>query len=352
MADVFSHPWLSGLFADAETAAIWSAEAQLGHMLRFEAEWSRALGAAGTVSAQRATSLADQIAVFAPDLDALAAGTAKDGLPVPELVRQLKAAFGSDGVHSGATSQDVIDTALAITMVKTAHLLQSRLAGLDTALTTLAKAFGANRLMGRTRMQAATPILVRDRIAAWQGPIVDHKQRLTDILPRIARLQIGGASGDRSALGDAAPHIIAHLEQAFGMPAGEKAWHAMRDNVAEFAGLLSLISGSLGKIGQDICLMSQQGIDEVKIKGGGTSSAMPHKQNPILAELLVTLSRYNAVQLSGVHQALLHEQERSGAAWALEWMLLPPMAQATGRALSTCADLLSAVTWLGSPALR
>ncbi|MBR7508544.1 adenylosuccinate lyase family protein, partial [Mycobacterium tuberculosis] len=60
---------------------------------------------------------------------------------------------------------------------------------------------------------------------------------------------------------------------------------------------------------------------------------MPHKQNPVQAELLVTLARYNATQLSGMHQALVHEQERSGTAWTLEWMILPSMVMASATSL-------------------
>ena len=122
----------------------------------------------------------------------------------------------------------------------------------------------------------------------------------------------------------------------------------MRDGMAEAASLMSLITGTLGKMGQDICLMAQQGIDEIALAGGGGSSAMPHKQNPVLAEVLVTLARYNAVQLSGLHHAMLHEQERSGAAWALEWMLLPQMVQATGRALVVATDVASQITSIGT----
>ncbi|MGO7388986.1 3-carboxy-cis,cis-muconate cycloisomerase, partial [Rhizobium ruizarguesonis] len=78
--------------------------------------------------------------------------------------------------------------------------------------------------------------------------------------------------------------------------------------------LFASISGSLGKMGQDIALLAQDG-DEIEISGGGTSSAMAHKQNPVSAEVLISLARFNATLLSGVHQSLVHEQERSGAAW-------------------------------------
>ena len=89
---------------------------------------------------------------------------------------------------------------------------------------------------------------------------------------------------------------------------------------------------------------------EAALAGGGRSSAMPHKQNPVDAEVLVTLARFNAVQIGGLHQALVHEQERSGAAWTLEWMILPAMAEASGTALTTAARLLGRLTRLGDAA--
>ena len=93
--------------------------------------------------------------------------------------------------------------------------------------------------------------------------------------------------------------------------------------------------------------MAQQGVDEISISGGGGSSAMPHKSNPVLAELLVTLARFNATLLSGTHHALIHEQERSGAAWMLEWMILPQMAITAGRALSAGKALIGRIERIG-----
>lgn len=348
MTDVFDHPWLGGLFADAEVAAIWSPEAQLAGMRAFEAAWSRALGRAGMADPGAAEAAAQVIETMTFDLADLRAGVARDGVVVPRLVAQIKAATEGP-VHKGATSQDVIDSATALAVRDTLALLDGRIAALVEALTALDMRFGTRPLMGRTRMQAATEITVHDRIAPWTLPLLAHRTRLAEMRPRVAVVQVGGASGDRAALGPKAGQVAADVAAALGLGNPLRAWHAMRDGVAEFAGVLSLVSGTLGKIGQDIALMAQQGISEIALSGGGGSSAMPHKQNPVLAELLVTLARFNAVQVSAMHQALVHEQERSGAAWALEWMVLPQMAQATGRGLAVATALAGQVREMGAP---
>ncbi len=343
MISVFDHSWLGGLFGDPEAQAIWSPERQLAHMLAFEAAWSRALGAAGRVAPGTAESAAAAIEDWTPDGARLRDGTARDGLPVPALVRALKEEAGraAEAVHAGATSQDVMDTALALTLCETSDLLERRLVELDAALATLAARFGSCEIMGRTRMQDALPVAAATRIAAWQTPLPRHRDRLARLRPRIGLVQIGGPVGDRRDLPDG---LVAQVANALGLAPGP-CWHAARDGVADMAALLSLIAGSCGKIGQDVALMAQ--MDEIAISGGGGSSAMPHKQNPVRAELLVTLARFAATQLPALHHAQIHEQERSGAAWALEWMTLPGLAVSACRALALAIDLLRDIERIG-----
>lgn len=350
MTGVFNHPWLGGLFADDEAAAIWSPERQLAHLLRFEAAYTSALGVAGKIPKGQANRVAAAILAFRPNLEGIRAGTERDGLPVPALVAQLRHAMPDDAkaIHRGATSQDVIDTALALTLQEFNPLLKERTERLSRALAELSRRFGAAPLMGRTRMQAALPITVEDRLASWSTPLESHLQRISELRPRVERLQLGGAAGDRAAMAPHAETIAAEMARHLGLANPPRAWHAMRDGVAEYAGLLSLVTGTLGKMGQDICLMAQQGIEDIALEAGGGSSAMPHKQNPVLAELLVTLTRFNATQVAGIHQALVHEQERSGAAWNLEWMILPDMAQAAARSLSAAADICASITRVGA----
>lgn len=344
--DVFDHPWLSGLFADPELELVWSAEAELTHMLAFEAAWSRCGHLAGLWSEADGAEAARAIEKFQINPAELSEGTRRDGVGVPELIKRLRASAG-DAVHTGSTSQDVTDSARALMLVQTADILVPRLGQLDAALGGITDRSGANKLMGRTRMQAALPITVAHRVETWRAPLCAHQMRVRDQLPRIGQIQIGGPVGDRAALGENAQEFVDAVAAELGLRAATHSSHTARDGVVEFASTLSLITGSLGKMGQDLALMAQQCIDDVRLSGGGGSSAMPHKQNPILAELLVTLARYNAVLVGGMHGTLVHEQERSGAAWALEWMLLPQMAKATGRSLNAALELVNSIEEIG-----
>jgi 3-carboxy-cis,cis-muconate cycloisomerase len=231
-------------------------------------------------------------------------------------------------------------------LVATSDLLLGRLDVLLHGLKERTQTFGSNPLMARTRMQAALPITVADRMATWHRPLTEQRDRLAAIRADIGRLQLGGAVGTRHAFGGKGDAIAALMASRLELrDAG--VWHSDRTGIAAYAGHLSILTGVLGKMGQDVALMAQQGIDEVTLSGGGGSSAMPHKSNPVLAELLVTLARFNATQLAAVHQSLVHEQERSGTAWMLEWMVLPQMAVATARAIQTAQDLCQQMTGIG-----
>ncbi|AVA25292.1 MULTISPECIES: 3-carboxy-cis,cis-muconate cycloisomerase [unclassified Rhizobium] len=344
----FDHPFLSGLLGDEEVSAYFSAEADIRAMLTFEAALAKAEARHGIVPQEAAQRIAEISTSFQLDIFSLKSATATDGVVVPDLIKQLRKAVGDEAgqhVHFGATSQDVIDSSLMIRLKAVAFLLAGRLFAVAAALEKLDKQHGSNRLMGHTRMQAAIPITVSDRLRAWRDPLDKYRDRLTqETFP----IQFGGAVGTLDKLGSKAADVRASLAQELDLT-DEPQWQSQRARVAELAGLFSLISGSLGKIGQDIALLAQAG-DEIELAGGGGSSAMPHKQNPVAAEVLVSLARFNAVQLSGIHQSLVHEQERSGAAWTLEWLLLPPMAMATAASLRLARELISNVRRLGAAA--
>lgn len=343
----------AALFRDAAIAGLFSDAAFRRSFRLFEIALTRAMAAQGLADPAAAARAIAVMERFTPDIAAIDAATERDGLPVPEFVRQLKRAAGADtgAVHPGTTSQDLIDTAMALAIRAANEVYRGRLTAVLADLHRLESAFGNNPAMGRTRMQAALPIGVADRIAAWRGPLGECLDGLDAIAERAEAVQLGGPVGrwdaEMGAPGQAVRRAVA---EELGLQDPGRCWHTARGPLVDYGNWLSQVTGALGKLGLDLSLMALQGIGEARIAGGGGSSAMPHKQNPILAEKLVTLARFNAVQIAGLHQTLLHEQERSGAAWALEWMILPAMAEATGRALSDALALLGAVERLGKAA--
>jgi 3-carboxy-cis,cis-muconate cycloisomerase len=349
-ASPFDHPLLSRLLGDDEVARYLSAAAELEQMLAFERALAVAEGEAGVIPKDAADDIADRLAAFVADEDRIAEAAARDGVISVEYVRQLRAWIGQPNgeyIHFGATSQDVIDTALVLRLRPIAAILMDRLRSVAGRLAELDHAFGGRELMGRTRMQNAMPIRVGDRIAAWRGPLLRHIVRMDEIAPRLFVLQLGGAVGTLDKLGDKGTAVAGRLAGALGLAVPARAWHSQRDTIAEFGTWLSLVTGSLGKMGADIALMAQAGNGEIVLAGGGGSSAMPHKSNPVGAEVLVALGHYNATLVSGMHTALLHEQERSGSAWTLEWLVLPQMILAAAAALRTAGVLLAGVESIG-----
>ncbi len=341
----FDHPFLSGLLGDEETALYFSAAADIRAMLGFEAALARAEAVHGLISHEAARHIGTVCATFEPNVLHLRTATARDGVVVADLVKQLREAVGSpysDCVHLGATSQDVIDTSLMVRLKAIAFLFSNRLSKLAKVFDSLDAQFGKNPLMGRTRMQAAIAITVSDRLRAWRAPLAGYRDRLTE---QSFPLQFGGAAGTLDKFQDLAPAVRSALAHELGL-SDTRQWQSQRGVIADFANLLSLVSGSLGKFGQDVALLAQAG-DEIELSGGGGSSAMAHKQNPVAAETLVALARFNATQLSGMHQSLVHEQERSGAAWTLEWLILPQMVMATATSLRLALELAGNIKRIG-----
>jgi 3-carboxy-cis,cis-muconate cycloisomerase len=347
MISAFEHPFLSGLLGDEEMAALLGIEAEMAAMLRFETALVEAQAELGLIPVEAATSIAGTIATFKPDMNALKNGTARDGVVVPDLIRQIRQAVEgpSSYVHFGATSQDVIDTALVLRVLPCLDLLDRRLTVLAGAFADLSRRFGERPLLAHTRMQPAMPIRVADRIESWRAPLQRSIERLQPLRRSVGVIQFGGAVGTLDAFGDKGTALRAALAARLNLTDVPQ-WQSQRDRIAELANWQSLVTGSLGKFGQDVALMMQTG-GAIELAGGGTSSAMAHKQNPVDAEALVALARFTATQLSGMHHALVHEQERSGAAWTLEWLILPQMLIAVGGSTAVAARLIKRIQTIG-----
>lgn len=343
-------PLWGALFQDAETASALSETAILGYICQFEMAWTGGLEAAGVIDSDQARAAQTAIGAFKPDFKKVAEAAERDGLPVPELVCQMRRGLSEHdaaAIHKGATSQDVLDTSFVLACLDILHVFEGRLTDVVNGLDRLHKAYGTNPLMGRTRMQAALPVTAADRIAAWQRPLTACLSDMTGLKARIGCLQAGGPVGLRDFAGKNTGLLLETVARDLGLKL-TPVWHSDRSTMLDLGSWLTRLAGSCAKFGKDITLMAQQGLSEVALSGAGGSSAMPHKQNPVRGELLVALGRYVAAQNGLLSQAMIHEQERSGEAWALEWLTLPAMLEASGAALIMTNSLIGQIQHLGT----
>jgi 3-carboxy-cis,cis-muconate cycloisomerase len=335
------------LWSDPEIGSFFAQDAEVEGFLRFEAALAKAQAECGLIRVEAAKSIADACESFRVDIERLRAGITRDGMIVPDLVGQLREtlpALHQESLHFRSTSQDVIDTINMMAFKSAAALISGRLNQIVAQLDRLDRTSGSVPQMARTRMQRALPLTLSARVSAWCAPLQRHLHRVAELESRVFVLQLGGPIGTEDS------PWAKSMADLLGLGVPARSWHTARDLPSELASWATMISGSLGKIGLDIAMMAQNEVGEVKIEGGGKSSAMHHKSNPVDAELLISIARYSACLVSGIHHAELHEQERSGSAWALEWMILPDLLEVTGAATLHCLNLLKRSTFMAGTA--
>jgi len=334
------------LMGDAEIGRLFTDAAEVRALLLVEGALARAQGAAGVIPELSGTFIHRAAMEVQIDPAGLAEGVAESAVIVPALVaafrKVLDAPEHAPYVHWGATSQDIMDTALALRLRQAIAIMEARLARTIGALGTLAETHAETPMAGRSYGQIAVPTGLGAMVADWGRPLLRHAERLEALKPRLLRVQLAGAAGNLSAM-DQGPAIRAALAQALGLHDPGGAWHAQRDSVAEFAAWLTGLSASLAKMGHDMVLLTQTGIGELRLASSGGSSTMPQKQNPVLPSVLVALGRHAAALNAGMQGAAIHGQQRDGAAWFTEWLALPQLVIGTGRALAIATELAEGV---------
>lgn len=332
------------LFGDDETARLFTDSAELRAMLLVEGALARAQGDLGLIPQDAAAFIARAAGEVQIDPSALAAETARNGVPVPALLAAFRKAAEApepmQWLHWGATSQDIMDTALALRLRPVLALWEARLDALLARLAALAEETADLPATARTYGQAATPTSFGAMVAAWGWPLIGWRDDLPALRDTLLQVSLSGAAGTLSAMGDQGPAVRAALAQSLGLRDPGHSWHSDRSGPARLAAFAAGLAGSLGKMGEDVLLLTQSGIDEVTLRSaGGSSSTMPQKQNPVAPSALVALARHSIGLAALVQSAALHRQQRDGAAWFSEWLALPQLCIATGRMLSLALQI-------------
>jgi len=311
---------------------VFSDRGRVQGMLDFEAALARAEAAVGVIPHVAVAPI--QAACQAERYDFAALGEAigiagNSAIPLVKALGKVIASGVPEAeryVHLGATSQDAMDTGLVLQLRQALTLIETDLQRLAESLARQAQAHADTPLAGRTWLQHATPVTLGMKIAGWLGALTRHRQRLQELKPRLLTLQFGGASGTLAALGDKALPVAEALAAQLNLQLPEQPWHTQRDRLVEFASVLGLIAGSLGKMGRDISLLMQTEAAEVfepAAPGKGGSSTMPHKRNPVGAAVLIGAATRVPGLVATLFAAMPQEHERSLGLWHAEWETLP-----------------------------
>lgn len=337
-------PLYARLFGDDEAARLFSDSAEVRAMLLVEGALAKVQGALGVIPAESAAFLHRASFEVQIDPSALAAETAINGVPVPALVTAFRTACNAPEhaafAHWGATSQDIMDSGLALRLKRLLELWETRLDALTATLGQLAETHAALPMAARTYGQAATPTSFGAVIAGWGWPLIVQRQALATLRPLLLRVSLSGAAGTLSAMGDKGPEVRVELAKALGLIDPGHSWHSDRSGIGALAGWMATTAAALGKLGEDLILLTQSGLGEVEISGAGGSSTMPQKQNPVGPSVLVALARQIAGLAATLHGSGLHRQQRDGAAWFTEWLTLPQAAISTSRALGLALEVV------------
>lgn len=340
------------LFRPGPAAAAFSDQQYVQRMLDFEAALARAEARCGVIPEDAANKIAAECRAESYNFDELSRGAAQSGNPAIPLIRQLTARVAAKSesaarhVHFGATSQDVIDTAAMLQSGDALDAMAAMLEDVQRALVTLIEAHRATPMAARTWMQQAVPTTLGFVLAGWLDAMLRHRTRLARLRSHGLALQFGGAAGNLAPLGAKGIRVAEALAKELALPLPAAPWHTHRDRVVEIAAAMAMLAGTLGKIARDVSLHMQTEYGEMaepSAPGRGSSSAMPHKRNPVMcAQLLAAAQRVPG--LAGtMFGAMVQEQQRGLGGWHAEWETLAEIVQLTGGALWSFAQVLPAL---------
>jgi 3-carboxy-cis,cis-muconate cycloisomerase len=343
--------------------------AWLQAMLDTEAGLARALERAGLAPAGAGDAVTAVARADKFDPNELGGLAALTGNPVPGLARALARQVPQtavSAVHRGATSQDIVDTAVMLLARRALDVMQADLALAADAAAGLAAAHRTSIMIGRTLLQQAVPVTFGLVAAGWLTSVDEARAGLDSVGPRLA-VQFGGAAGTLASLGEAGQRVAALLAEELGLAVPVLPWHTDRLRIVDLGAALARVSAALGKIARDVTLLAQSEVGEVSEGAGpgqrgagqrgadqraadqqapaasprrGGSSAMPHKRNPVASIAILGCTRQVPGLLATLTMATEQELQRAAGAWHAEWEPLTALLRLTGSASSWAAELL------------
>jgi 3-carboxy-cis,cis-muconate cycloisomerase len=327
--DAFGTPRMREVFSDFSL---------ISHYAEVEIALAKAEARCGVIPAKAAEEIAERTDVSVLDFDLLRRETDIVGYPILPLVQQMAKQCGEAGryVHWGATTQDIMDTAVVLQLRAGLKIIETDIADLRRILADLSRRYRDTPMAGRTHLQQALPVTFGYKTAIYLAMFDRHAERLEQLKPRVLVGQFAGAAGTLASLGDKGFEVQKALCEELGLGIPVSTWHVARDGLAEVVNFLALVTGSLGKIAIDIMIMASTEFAELYepfVKGRGASSTMPQKRNPISSELMLAASKAVRQHAGLMLDAMVQDFERATGPWHAEWMAIPESFVLTAGAL-------------------
>ncbi len=332
------------LFATAAMRVVFSDRARLAAMLRVEAALARAEARLGLVPEALAGAI-EAIPADSFDLAELGEATALAGVPTIPFVSAVRKRLPKDleaAFHKGATTQDILDTALVLQLARAFDLMAREIDGILAGLVRLAAEHRATPCVGRTYRQQAQPTSFGFKVAIWAAGIAEVAAELPDVRRRVLRASLSGPVGTLSGLKENGPDVADGVAAELGLHPAPIAWHTRRAGIAGTGAWLAMLVGALAKMATDIVDLASTEVGEVAephVPGRGGSSAMPHKRNPVSATVILSAHGAAPGFAAMLFAAMSSEHERPAGAWHAEWHLLPSLFGMASGALSEARSL-------------
>jgi 3-carboxy-cis,cis-muconate cycloisomerase len=318
-------------------------------MARFEGALARAAARQGLVPASHAELISRVCENARFDASALAREGRAGTLAIP-FVKQLTdqvAAQSPDAarhVHAGATSQDVIDTAVVLCLRPACARVAEVTMRLGDAAADLARRYARTPTAARTLLQPALPVTFGWKAAVWLSMLTRSLEGMRSAAISACILQFGGPSGTLASFGERGEAVMTALAQELGLAASLVPWHSARDRFARLGAELAILAGTAGKIGRDVALLMQPEVGEAAEAakpGRGGSSSMPHKRNPALSTLALEAAQRAPGLAATLLAQLTPEHERGLGQWQSQWFTLRELACAAASGTSAMAEALA-----------
>jgi adenylosuccinate lyase len=332
-------------FGTAAMRAVFDDATLLQKWLDAEAALARVEAALGIIPADAAAEISRRARAEEMDIDAVKRDIDDTFHPIVPVIRELARHCGAAGkyIHWGATTQDIMDTAVALQLKDAYGLLRRDLLALEQQMIDLAERHRDTVMPGRTHGQQALPTTFGYKVAVWLRENRRHLQRLDACTPRVLVGQLGGAVGTLASIPINGLEVQRCMMEELGLGVPDTAWHTARDGLAEWVCILGMISATLGKIANEVINLQRNEIAELEepfTMGKVGSSTMPHKRNPMMCEAVVAASLVVRQDASLALNAMVQEHERDMGPWQAEWEFVPRATIMTAGALALTIKVL------------